>query len=465
MRDTLHIALAQINPTVGDLAGNAGLIANARLAAAADGADLLACPELALSGSPLDSLALHGGFLDAVEAAIAGLAAGTADGGPALLATAPWRVDGALHDAALLLDGGRVQAVRGRCAPAEPGALAPFAAAAPAGPMAIRGVPVGVMIGADLDLPDAAETLQESGAELLLVPGASPWLAEMPDLRLSLAVARVTETGLPLLWLNLLGGQDELVFDGGAFALNADRGLALQGPAFRAGLLSARWRRGPAGWACEPGILAPPPEGAAALWQALSLGLRDHVAKNGHARVRLAGGTGVGAALLAALCADALGADRLDADALDAEALGAAPEANGDALALSDLDRTRLALGQGAMTGDFAPLKDLHAGQLRALARWRNATLPPDARGPAGPVVEDRLLGEPAAADPAPLLDALLAGEDPVGEAAASLAAAFFAAERVRRRAPPGIRLTRSLLGRDRRYPITNAFRGGKEGR
>ena len=374
--------------------------------------------------------------------AVGELAQATADGGPALLVGAPWRDGDRVHDAVLVLDQGQVADLRVAQHP-----VAPFHPGAPAGPVPVRGVPLGLLVGGDLDDPDCAETLKETGAEILLAPCASPWLAGMPDLRLNLAVSRVTETGLPLAWLNLLGGQDEALFDGGAFVLNADCGLAVQGAALAEGNVAALFRGEQGRWVCETGALEPPPEGEAALYRMLMLALGDRLAKGGGHGVFICGTAQPGTALLAALAEDVLGPaglhDRPGPGVLD----------------LASCDKTRLALGEADTAGAYAPLRDLFAGELRRLGRWRNRQVPPGSRSGQAAPIPDAVLADPVAADPDADPDAVLAslldgGMPAQGGKAAAYEAALIAGEACRRRAPPGPRFSRTAFGRDRCYPI-----------
>src|SRR5580698_99877 len=227
----LKITLAQLNPTMGDIEGNAAKARAARARAAADGADLVMLPELFMSGYPPEDLVLKPAFQSACRAAIEALARETADGGPAMLIGTPWIEDGKLYNAVALLDGGRIAALRYKANLPNYGVFDEkrlFARGPAAGPMTIRGVRVGVPICEDIWLEESheyenvVECLAETGAEILIVPNGSPYARDKNDLRLSVAVARVTESGLPLIYLNQIGGQDELVFDGASFALNAD---------------------------------------------------------------------------------------------------------------------------------------------------------------------------------------------------------------------------------------------------
>src|SRR5665811_89743 len=239
--DKLAIAIAQLNSTVGDIAGNAEKVRRARVEAAAQGADLLVLPELFIAGYPPEDLVLKPAFQAACRGAIEGLARDTGDSGPAVLIGSPWVEDGKLYNACALLDGGRIAAIRYKANLPNYGVFDEkrlFARGPAAGPVTIRGVRVGVPICEDIwleeseDYENVVECLAETGAEILVVPNGSPYARDKNDLRLSIAVARVTESGLPLVYLNQVGGQDELVFDGASFALNADLSVAAQLPAF-----------------------------------------------------------------------------------------------------------------------------------------------------------------------------------------------------------------------------------------
>ncbi|MBT4739628.1 MAG: NAD+ synthase, partial [Rhodospirillaceae bacterium] len=233
MSDSLIIALAQTNPTVGAVAANADLIRQARSDAAAQGADVVVFSELNLSGYPPEDLVLRSSFLDAIEAVASDLASDTADGGPALVIGAPWRVDGVCYNAALVLDAGEIKGVRLKHHLPNYGVFDEkrvFASGPPSGPVVVRGVRLGVLVCEDMWFDDVAETVSESGAEMIVVINGSPFELDKNDVRLSHAVARVSETNLPLVYVNQVGGQDDLAFDGGSFVLNADRALAVQAP-------------------------------------------------------------------------------------------------------------------------------------------------------------------------------------------------------------------------------------------
>jgi NAD+ synthase len=551
MTDRLQIALAQINPVVGDIAGNLAKLRQARAEAARQGADLVVPGELAVSGYPPEDLVLKPAFLAAVADAVAALAADTADGGPALLATAPWLSDGKPRNAAILLDRGAIVSVRLKHDLPNYGVFDEKRVFAPGpmpGPMVCRGVRLGVMICEDMWTADAAETLQESGAEILVVPNGSPFEIDKLDTRHGLASARVRETGLPLVYVNQIGGQDEVVFDGASFVLGADGGRTLQLASWREAVVASRWRRGAAGWVCEAGEQAAPGTGLEAIYQAMMLGLRDYVRKNRFPGVILGLSGGIDSALAAAVAADALGPGEVravmmpspytstesleDAAAvarllgirLDTVSIEPAMQAFQGMLApsfdalppditeenlqsrargltlmalsnkfgpmvLSTGNKSEMSVGYatlyGDMCGGFAVLKDIYKMTVFQLARWRNQQAPTGGLGPAGRVMPERVISKPPSAELKPnqtdqdtlpayeVLDDILGGLIEREEDVAQIVARghdektvrrvwrmLDRAEYKRRQAPPGVKISSRAFGRDRRYPITNAFQG-----
>lgn len=452
-----RIALAQLDPIVGDLAGNMRKAAEAHAQAKAADADVIVFPELFLNGYPPEDLVLKPSFQAATHRQLEALAAECADG-PAILIGAVWCEDEHVYNAVALLDGGRVAAVRLKVDLPNYGVFDEKRVFTPGpmpGPLNIRGVRVGVPICEDIWGSEVVETLAETGAEILISPNGSPFDWPKPDLRMNVAVARVAESGLPLAYLNQVGGQDELVFDGASFVLNSDHSLAAQLPAWREALVVTDWERGEDGWRCVTADLAQLPEGEASAYHACVLGLRDYVTKNGFPGVVLGLSGGIDSALVAAIATDALGADKVHAVMLPskftsdesledaaqcAKVLGLRydkisiePAVAGFTWSLKDLfagtnaditeenlqsrvrgtilmaisnkfggmvvttgNKSEMSVGYatlyGDMNGGFNPIKDLYKTEVYALSRWRNAHVPAGGLGPKGVVVPERIL-------------------------------------------------------------------------
>jgi len=461
--DTLTIALAQVNPVVGDVAGNAAKVRAVR--ERARDADLILFPELFIAGYPPEDLVLKPAFQAACRAAIEELARETAQGGPALIVGTPWVEDGRLYNAAALLDGGRIAGLRFKVDLPNYGVFDEkrvFAVGPMPGPMAFRGVRIGVPICEDIWGPEPSECIAETGGEILLVPNGSPYRRGVVDQRLSVAVARVKETGLPLIYVNQVGGQDELVFEGGSFVLNADASLAVQFPAFAEAVVTTRWQRGAEGWHCEAGEIVPMMPQDKSDYTACMLGLRDYVGKNGFPGVVLGLSGGIDSALVAAIGVDALGPDRvravmlpykftsqesLDDAAAVANALGIrydvlpiesavlgleqslsplfdglprdVTEENLQArargtivMALSNKfgsmvmttgNKSEMSTGYatlyGDMNGGFNPIKDLYKTEVFRLSALRNGWKPDDALGPDGVVIPRNVIEKPPTAE------------------------------------------------------------------
>ncbi len=463
MTDRLTIALAQIDPTVGDIEGNADRILAAREKAA--GAGLVVYSELVLCGYPPEDLVLKPFFQDKIEHAVNRLAKATADGGAAMLVGAPWRNEGRLYNAVLLIEAGAVASVRYKYDLPNYGVFDEKRVFEPGpmpGPVNFRDVRLGVPICEDVWSPEVAECLEESGAEILVVVNGSPFESDKDDVRLQHAVQRVTETGLPLVYVNQVGGQDELVFDGGSFVLNADSSLAARQPAFVEDIMMTEWTRERDGWVCATNDRAPHPEGLSSVYQAMVLGLADYVNKNGFPGVVLGLSGGIDSALTAAVAVDALGPDRVHCfmmpspytsqDSLDdatecARLLGVrlddiriepAIEAFGGMLApifedrppditeeniqarsrgltlmaisnklghmlLTTGNKSEMSVGYatlyGDMCGGFSVLKDAYKTEVFALSKWRNQNSPDGAQGPEGRVMPQRVITKPPTAE------------------------------------------------------------------
>src|SRR5262245_32647709 len=263
--DRLAIAVAQINSTVGDIVGNAEKARKARAEAARDRAGPFAFPALFLSRNPAEDLMLKPALQAACRVKVEELARETADGGPAMLIGTPWLEDGKLYNAYCVLDRGAIAAVRFKVDLPNYGVFDEkrvFVAGPNPGPVSFRGVRLGLPICEDIWGPEVVECLAETGAELLIVPNGSPYWRDKDEVRLNIAVARVTESDLPIVYVNQVGGQDELVFDGASFGLNSDRSLAFQLPAFREMVATVRFERTGNGWRCVDGPIEPLPTDA-----------------------------------------------------------------------------------------------------------------------------------------------------------------------------------------------------------
>ena len=314
--DRLVLALAQINCVVGAIDANLEKARAAREKARALGADLVMFSELFLAGYPPEDLVLKPAFQDACRAALDELARDTADGGPAVLMGLPWMQDGACHNAYALLDGGRIEAVRFKVDLPNYGVFDEkrvFRAGPAPGPALFRGVRLGLPICEDIWGEAVVAALREGGAEILLSPNGSPYWRGKDSERLAVATARVVESGLPLVYLNQIGGQDELVFDGASFIVNADCALAARLPAFEETVAKVVFRRESGGWVCEEAPNAVALDDDKADYAACVLGLRDYVRKNNFPGVVLGMSGGVDSALCAAMAADALGPDKVHA--------------------------------------------------------------------------------------------------------------------------------------------------------
>jgi NAD+ synthase len=550
MTHRLAIALAQLSASVGGLDANTDAILAAR--AKAPDADLVMTPELSVIGYPPEDLVLKPALVEAAMARVHRLAEATSDGGPALIVGAPLAEHGKLHNAAFLLEHGKIAGITRKHELPNYGTFDEKRVFQPGplpGPIAFRGVRLGIPICEDMWFPDVCECLAETGAELLLVPNGSPFELGKHDKRLSVAVARIGETGLPLAFLNRVGGQDELAFDGASFVLNADRKLAIQLPDWEEAVTTTVWTRHGLGhhWSCEPGPVATLDADPEDIYHAMLVSLRDYVNRNGFPGVVLGLSGGIDSALSAAVAVDALGADRVwcvmlpspytSRDSLEdaaecARMLGCRLDTIGidpamrafDAMlsplfagrnsdtteeniqsrirgvtlmALSNKfgpmllttgNKSEMSVGYatiyGDMAGGYSVLKDVYKTTVFKISEWRNHKRPRLALGPDGPVMPRRVIDKPPSAElrdnqtdqdslpPYDLLDRILLGLVEHERAAADLAAEgidpatiarierlLTLAEYKRRQAPPGVKIGPRNFGRDRRYPITNAFR------
>jgi NAD+ synthase len=458
MTDTLTIALAQMNQRVGDLEGNAAAILAMREQAA--GADLLLVPELQLTGYPPEDLVLKPEFVRRTHEWTDKLIEATAEPGAALLFGTIVSEGGLTYNAFVLADGGRVAGRTLKHELPNYGTFDEKRVFAPGPlpePIEFRGVRLGVPICEDIWLEGVCAHLAEAGAELLLVPNGSPYELDKDETRQRLVRARVLQTGLPLAYLNRVGGQDELAFDGSSFVMHPDGELVAQMADWDEGLLLTHWARGGEGWRCETRCqhrLDPFP---ADVYQAMTAALRDYVTRNGFSGVILGLSGGIDSALSAAVAVDALGPDKVRGvmlpsiytseesleDAREcARLLGCRhdvisivpavdavsemiPEMSGTAaenvqarlrmmalmaesnssgeMLLTTGNKSEMSVGYatlyGDMAGGYSVLKDAYKTTVFALSRWRNANRPEGALGPAGPVMPQRVIAKPPSAE------------------------------------------------------------------
>src|SRR3990172_13193057 len=279
--DQFKLALAQLNVVVGDHDGNIESARDAR--AKAMKADLVAYTELFITGYPIEDLVLKPALQRAAREACEALAKDTEDGGPAMLMGLLWAEGPFVYNAMALLDHGRVEAIRFKTNLPNYGVFDEKRVFAPGpfqDPVAFRGLNIGVPVCEDIWSEEVCRAMAKAGAELLIVPNGSPYWMDKQDQRYLVAGARVRETGLPLAYVNQFGGQDELVFDGASFVLNADHSLAVQLPAWEEAVVTTDWVRGEAGWRCEKGTLAKIDDSDGAAYHACVLGVRDYDEKN-----------------------------------------------------------------------------------------------------------------------------------------------------------------------------------------
>jgi NAD+ synthase len=547
MPQHLTVALAQINPTVGDITGNLAQIRAARERAA--GADLVVYPELAIVGYPPEDLVLRPAFVDAARAAVERLIADTSGGGPALLLTTPWVEGGALYNAAVLASAGQCHVRFKHDLPNysvfdekrvfTPGPLPE--------PVTLHGIRIGIPICEDIWTPRVVRALADAGAELLVVPNGSPFEVDKAEKRTEIARARVSESGLPLVYVNQVGGQDELVFDGNSFAVNPDGTVVVRLPMWTEAVSTTTWTRSRGGWSATPVSSQAAADRLETVYDALVIGLRDYVRKNRFPGVVLGLSGGIDSALSAAVAVDALSADRVlgvrlpsrytspqsqDDAAICASALGIrlqtlsiagivaqaeatlAPLFAGRAfdvteenlqarvrglllmatsnkfglMLLTTGNKSEMSVGYatlyGDMCGGYSVLKDVYKTDVYRLSRWRNTQVSSLGLGPRGRVIPESTNARAPTAElrpgqsdqdslpPYDVLDAILRGLVEEERSVTAVAAQghpvdlvrriqhlLFSAEYKRRQAPPGVKITGRGFGRDRRYPMTNAFR------
>ena len=554
MPDTLKITLAQMNQSVGDLAGNAAAMLAARDRAAqgpGGGADLIVFPELQLIGYPPEDLILKPALIERAAAELQKLAQATAGNGPAMLVGSVFVRDGALHNGVALLDQGKILATRFKHELPNYGTFDEVRLFQPGPlpePIILRGTMIGVPICEDIWQPDVCRHLADFGAEIFICINGSPYEIDKDTLRIDgVAKRRAVDTGLPLAYLNRVGGQDELVFDGASFVVNGDGSLAVQMKDWEQQEVQTRWTKTAQGWRCDKGEIAPLADHPEDIYCAMVLALRDYVDRNRFPGVVLGLSGGIDSAICAAIAADALGPDRVRTvmmpsrftsqesldlstqcasmigcrydtipimpavEAFDAMLADSFTDANVDIteeniqsrirgvtlMALSNKfgpmllttgNKSEMSVGYATIYGDMAggynPLKDAYKTTVFAISKWRNAHRCRIGLGGDGPVMPEGIITRPPSAElrpdqkdedslpPYAVLDGILLGLVEHEKSVDQLVSEGFDRETVirierllniaeykRRQAPPGVKLGTRNFGRDRRYPITHAFR------
>jgi NAD+ synthase len=463
MTTTLKIASVQANPVVGDIPGNLQLAREYYTRAKADGANIVVFSELFIIGYAPEDLVLRPSVVTDCKTACERLAAETVDG-PAIVFSAPWREDGKLYNAALFLRDGLIADVRFKHHLPNYGVFDEarvFAQGALPQPIDFKGVSIGLPICEDLWQSGVAAHLDDAGAELMISPNGSPWRRTALTERSEAMGDKVVTEGLPLVYVNQVGGQDELVFDGSSFSMAADGTIVQALKSFVPDYDVATWEKIEDVWTCTDAVKHKHLDGYEADWRAMCLGLGDYVNKNGFKQIILGMSGGIDSAMAATIAVDALGPDRVWAvmmptkytsgDSLtDAEAccerLGCrydnipikpgvdafdtmlAPffadtepstaEENIQSrtravilMALSNKfgpmlvttgNKSEMAVGYatlyGDMSGGYNPLKDVYKTEVFALANWRNANTPDDLLGANEPI-PTRIITKPPSAE------------------------------------------------------------------
>jgi len=462
----LKIAICQIAPVVGDVDGNKAKIFAARDEAAKAGADLAVFCELVVCGYPPEDLVQKPAFQRACREAVDELAAATKYGGPAMIVGSPWRDGVALYNAAILLEGGEIKAIRYKVRLPNYGVFDEPRRFSPGPelpqPTEFKGAKLGLMVCEDMWLPGAGEALADAGADFFIVPHGSPFRVTSLDERETAARERVKSTGKPLLFVNQLAGQDEVLFEGAAFIMDRAGEIIHRAPQFEPGVFLSEWEERGNGWECVSGPNADWVKAEEMIYRAVVLGVRDYIEKNRFPGVVIGLSGGVDSALTAAIAVDALGATRVRcvmmpsrytakhsiADAEDcAKRLGVSYEsipiepavdafgamlasafAGRDAdvteeniqsrirgvilMALSNKfgsmvlttgNKSEMSVGYatlyGDMNGGYNPLKDLYKTEVYRLCCWRNAHHAHDLKGPKGEVIPERIITKAPSAE------------------------------------------------------------------
>ena len=549
MTQKFQLTMAQLNAAVGDISGNCTQATEAWVAAKDAGSDMVMLPEMFITGYQLQDLVLKPAFILDAMAQVEALALACSDG-PAIGIGAPFLDESGLYNAYYVLAAGSIQAiVKKHILPNQDvfDEVRLYQSADISGPYRVAGLRIGTPICEDAWHSEVPEALVESGAQVLFVPNGSPYARGKMDVRMAHMVARVIETGLPLVYVTMVGGQDDQVFDGGSFVLNPGGSLALSLPLFDTCIAHVKFESSEDGWFALPGTRSHWADPLEQDYHAMVLSLRDYVHKTGFSSVILGLSGGIDSAIVATVAADALGAEHvhcvmlpseytsqvsLDDAVAVAHALGAPlqtlsisgpREAITEALApifagkpvdlteeniqsrlrglllmamsnklghmlLTTGNKSEVAVGYATIYGDMAggynPIKDLYKTRVFNICLWRNAHHRDWMMGPAGVMIDPRIIDKPPSAElredqkdedslpPYPVLDAiltLLVDED--ASVADCVSAGFdrdivkkiehllYTSEYKRFQSAPGPRLSPRAFWLDRRYPIANRWR------
>ncbi|WP_443642644.1 NAD+ synthase [Candidatus Levibacter sp. Uisw_134_01] len=464
MKNNLKIALAQLNPIVGDVKGNIIKLIDIRNNLK-DEVDIIVVPELYVTGYPIDDLVLRNDFLELVENEINILAKITNDGKAAIILGAPRKEKNSIRNSVFVLDDGKITSFRDKHNLPNSGVFDEqriFSPGALSGPVKIRNVLIGLPICEDIWTENVIECLCETGAEIILSINASPYSLKKHDQRMSVAVSRVIESKIPLIYLNRVGGQDELVFDGASFCLSHEGELSVQLKDFQEDILEIDLIKLNNNWICK-GKINSISSNLEALYKSLVVSVRDYVRNNGFPGVVLGMSGGIDSALVAAIATDALGPQRVRAvmmpspytsqesledaklassnlgvdysyldikngmDVIDNILLGfegdkvepgiteeniqsrlrglllMAISNKYGSMVLATGNKSEYAVGYatlyGDMCGGFAVIKDVWKTDVFRLCEWRNSNKPSEFLGPNGTVIPERIISKPPSAE------------------------------------------------------------------
>jgi len=454
----INITLVQENPIVGNVEYNYNLILKARNDTNSENADLIVFSELFMSGYPPEDLVLRYSFLDEIDKYLKLLVEETKKPGPAILVGLPVRDKNQIFNSVVLIDNGEIISIQHKCHLPNYDVFDEeriFDKGNLPGPINFRGLKIGVAICEDIWHEDVVECLAETGAELLIVLNGSPYNREKQDLRTNVAMQRVVESGLGLIYVNQIGGQDELVFDGGSFVINPDYSMPVKLPNFVSNIQSTLWTKDNDKWLCKTVVQQTDTEELVDIYSACVIGLRDYVQKNKFKEVLIGLSGGIDSAIVSCIAVDALGSENVQcvmlpskytskeslADAIEcAENLGINPDeisiekmvdaaedqlnpffegTNKDIteeniqsriravllmalsnkfnkLLLTTGNKSEMAVGYatlyGDMSGAFNPIKDVYKTEVYKIAEMRNNTKPEFCLGPNHEVIPKNII-------------------------------------------------------------------------